>query len=401
MRKKLIVLVLLIAGLFPLLVSAETYRENSNTNSNAIVIDDTAGVYSSDQIEDIKKHMRPLLEKGNVMLKTMMSAGERSGDLIAPEEYNKVFNGQTGLIVLINVYNGAAVGSSSLYNSMTLRGFGELNISNKQSQSIYYMNRMTLQDAKYFEFTKKTFDAISSAYGLNTKTTVNSSNIDNVVLEDDADLLTAEEEAKLIDTMSPLTEYGHIIFKTIDSNSTTTENYAHNYYYEHFGNESGTMFIIDMDNRYIYICSAGNNYHVITKAKANIITDNVYQYAKAEQYYECANEVFVEIKTLLDGGKIAEPMRYASNVVISLVLGFLLTFLYISSSMRIKKASRKSKMDDVDKFVAISNISVVAAGTHRVYSPPSSDSGSGGSSGGGGGGGGGGGFSGGGGGHSF
>ena len=53
MRKKLIVLVLLIAGLFPLLVSAETYRENSNTNSNAIVIDDTAGVYSSDQIEDI------------------------------------------------------------------------------------------------------------------------------------------------------------------------------------------------------------------------------------------------------------------------------------------------------------------------------------------------------------
>ena len=93
-------------------------------------------------------------------------------------------------------------------------------------------------------------------------------------------------------------------------------------------------------------------------------------------------------------------MRYASNVVISLVLGFLLTFLYISSSMRIKKASRKSKMDDVDKFVAISNISVVAAGTHRVYSPPSSDSGSGGSSGGGGGGGGGG-FSGGGGGHSF
>ena len=154
MRKKLIIITLLLVGLFPLLVSAETYRENSNTNSNAIVIDDTAGVYSSDQIEDIKKHMRPLLEKGNVMLKTMTSAGERSGDLIAPEEYNKVFNGQTGLIVLINVYNGAAVGSSSLYNSMTLRGFGELNISNEQSQSIYYMNRMTLQDAKYFEFTK-------------------------------------------------------------------------------------------------------------------------------------------------------------------------------------------------------------------------------------------------------
>ena len=166
------------------------------------------------------------------------------------------------------------------------------------------------------------------------------------------------------------------------------------------------MLLIDMDKRYIYICSAGNNYKVITQNKADIITDNIYQYASSKEYYECAAEAFSEIKTLLDGGKIAEPMRYASNVVISLVIGFLLTFIYIVSSMKVKRPSNKEITKGCEKYVALANIAGMATGTHKVYSPVSdSGSGSGFSGGGGGfsggGGGGGGGFSGGGGGHSF
>ncbi|MBR2678397.1 MAG: TPM domain-containing protein, partial [Bacilli bacterium] len=101
--------------------------------------------------------------------------------------------------------------------------------------------------------------------------------------------------------------------------------------------------------------------------------------------------------------KIAEPMRYISNVVISLVLGFLLTFMYVLTTMRIKKASRKKILNASEASVVFANVVGTKTGTHKVYSPVESSS-SGGSSGGGfsgGGGGGGGGFSGGGGGHSF
>ena len=38
-----------------------------------------------------------------------------------------------------------------------------------------------------------------------------------IVIEDDADLLTKEEEEKLLDKMITLTEYGHVVFKTIKS----------------------------------------------------------------------------------------------------------------------------------------------------------------------------------------
>ena len=111
-----------------------------------------------------------------------------------------------------------------------------------------------------------------------------------VIIEDDADLLSESEIKQLQKEMIPLTQYGNIAFKTINENSSTTSNYASNYYHQMFGTSSGTLFLIDMDNRYIYIFSDGNNYKIITTAKANIITDNVYKYASNRQDYECASK---------------------------------------------------------------------------------------------------------------
>ena len=424
MRKKLIILGLLIVGLFPLLVNAEIYRENSTTNSNAIVIDDTVGIYTNEQIAEIKNSMRPLLEKGNVVLKTTKSALDFNG-IQTPtlEEYNKLFGTANGTIVLINIYNGEA-GSEGIqaHNSMYITSFGNNKniISGAQEMQIIWENTPLLKEGKYLEAAKTGFEKIKECFDGGRKveensnnqskestTTANSKSIaiskDLVVIEDDAGLLTEEESQKLLDVMTPLTEYGHIIFKTINSNDTSTENYAHNYYYEHFGNESGTMLIIDMANRYIYICSAGENYKVITKDKANIITDNIYKYASNEKYYDCAVEAFNEIKTVLDGGKIAEPMRYASNIGMALVSGFLLSFLFVVSSMSVKRSSNSKKIEKLGQKVSIISVNIRQTGQRKVYSPVSDDSGfsSGGGGGFSGGGGGGGGFSGGGGGHSF
>jgi len=217
-----------------------------------------------------------------------------------------------------------------------------------------------------------------------------------VIYEDDASLLSNEEKEKLKDIMIPLTEYGHIIFKTTSENMYSTDSYARDYYHKTIGTESGTLFLIDMDKRNIYIFSDGDNYKIITKSKAYIITDNVYKDATREKYFDCAKEAFSEIKTLLDGGKILEPMRYISNVVISLTVSAFISFFIALSKTKMKKAKNSEILKNCHIAFQTGDVSVTKTGSHRVYSPVS-DSSSGGSSGGGGGGG----SSGGGGGHSF
>lgn len=214
----------------------------------------------------------------------------------------------------------------------------------------------------------------------------------NIVIEDDADLLTNNEEEELYDIMSESIEYGNIIFKTISYNSSSAESYARNYYHSLYGTESGTMFLIDMDNRYLYIFSDGKNYSYITSSKANIIADNVYRYAKKGEYFKCASKTFKQINTVLSGGKISEPMKYISNSIISLILASFIGFIYVIKSSRIKNTIKNF---DAQEEFKVNSVNVKKTGIHRVYSPPSSSSG--GSSGGGGGGG----SSGGGGGHSF
>lgn len=219
-----------------------------------------------------------------------------------------------------------------------------------------------------------------------------------LIIEDDANLLSSEEIDKLKERMRPLTKYGHIVYKSISTNPKgSTQDFAEDYYYSKFENESGTIFIIDMDKRMIYIVSSGANYKTVTKGKAETITDNIYKYASREEYYECADKAFEQIGIILDGGKIAEPMRHVSNVVVAIVVAFFINFFIVLSASKLKKASNSEIIKNCDIMFEAGNVSGTKTGTHSVYSPPSSSSG--GSSGGGGGGGGG--FSGGGGGHSF
>lgn len=225
---------------------------------------------------------------------------------------------------------------------------------------------------------------------------INESTGYKVIVEDDAELLTIDELKLLQQEMIPLTEYGNIIFKTLQENYTHTEKYASDYYHDRFGSSSGTIFVIDMDNRLITIFSDGSNYNIITDNKATIITDNIYNYATNEEYYECASQAFSQILTLLKGGKISEPMRHITNALLSITIAFFISFIIVLIKTSIKKPSLDEKMKNCNVKFNISNISASKTGTHRVYSPQSSSSG--GSSGGVGGGGG---SSGGGGSHGF
>lgn len=213
-----------------------------------------------------------------------------------------------------------------------------------------------------------------------------------VVIEDDADLLSDYEEEKLLSKMIKITEYGSVAFKSISDNSVSTESYIRSYYREVFGTKSGTVFLIDMDNRNIWIYSYGDVYDIVTTNYANIITDNIYEYASDAEYYDCAYKAFSQILTLLEGNDIAQPMKYISNILLALVLSFLINYFIVKKVSSAKKASDKQLLRYINHQYQFDNARAEFTHTTKKYSPKSSSSS---------GGGGGGGSRGGGGGHSF
>lgn len=221
-----------------------------------------------------------------------------------------------------------------------------------------------------------------------------------VVIEDDADLLTSEEEDRLYQKMLPIASYANVGFHTVrEHHYSSTESYAEHYYVQTFGGGvSGTIFIVDMYKRMIYIVSDGAAYQTVTTGRANTITDNIYTYASDGRYYDCAATAFSQILTILEGGRIAEPMKIASNALFALAAAFLLMFLIVQSVTKLQKPSANELLSSSQASFYGDEPRVAHTGTTRRYDPPAKSSGGGG---GGHSGGGGGGFSGGGGGHSF
>lgn len=219
------------------------------------------------------------------------------------------------------------------------------------------------------------------------------------VIHDDANLLTDEQEQELGWEMQKINAYGHAAFVSVSENSLSAESYARSCYTTLFGTQSGTLFLIDMDNRKLWIHSDGELYKVVTTAYAETITDNVYRMASNGEYYECAKEVYREIYALLQGERIAQPMKYISNTLLAMILALLINFGLVCYFTRLRKPSEADILRIIDKHLECTKPTATFTHKTQYYDPIETDSGSSSSSGGSSGGGGS--SSGGGGGHSF
>ena len=220
-----------------------------------------------------------------------------------------------------------------------------------------------------------------------------------VLLEDDAGLLTEEEIRLLALEMQDITAYGNVAFKSISYNIHSASSFARDYYHQQFSSESGTLFLIDMDNREIYIFSDGSVYRTITSAYASTITDNVYRYASSADYYSCASQAFEQIRILLSGRRIAQPMKYISNALLALILASLINYFVVRIMSRSKEPSTGEILGAASTRFSFTDPKRYLTRQTKIYHPPSSGGGS--HGGGGGGHSGGGHSSGGGGGHRF
>lgn len=220
------------------------------------------------------------------------------------------------------------------------------------------------------------------------------------VLDDSADFLTDSQENSLQKQLYDLTAYCNVAFVTTTGHSkSSTEDFAADYFDDVFGPHSnGTIFVIDRCLNEIYLYSDGQAHKIITNSRARSITDNTYTYARDKDYYTCAYKVFTQIETLMQGKRIAEPMRYLCSALLAIVAALFLNLFFALWSSRSHKADRRQVMTGLYAQMQINNPRTQFIRQSRTYSPVSSGSSGGGHSGGGGGGGG---HSGGGGGHSI
>lgn len=160
-----------------------------------------------------------------------------------------------------------------------------------------------------------------------------------VVIDDEADLLTAGEELLLRSVMAKVLPYGNAAFLSTDRNPYgNSKTYIENRYTEIFGDSPGVVMLIDMDLRYIQLSSQGAARKKITSTRCNEITDNIYSYASKQQYAICATKAFEQVIKVLDGGRVAAPFRYVTNAFLSICLALLGNFALMSLQRRKKVA---------------------------------------------------------------
>jgi len=205
-----------------------------------------------------------------------------------------------------------------------------------------------------------------------------------IIIEDEANLLTEIEEIELKNYLSELTEYGNVLFKTTNTNTGYgSVKYIQNYYYSTFKNNKGVAFYIDMNKRQLCACASGGLEKIITNSKCDTIMDNVYRQASKGNYFGCAKETFTQMSELLSGNKIAEPMKYICNTILSIMISLFVTYGFYLLCSRNEKASKKEILVECGESLEYTPITAVKTGTHSVYSPVSDGGSYGGSSGGG------------------
>ena len=150
-----------------------------------------------------------------------------------------------------------------------------------------------------------------------------------VRFEDDAVLIGADQVDAVVAAMKPVTEYGSAGFYSTTRMSGEIDPAAKALYREWFGADSGTIFIIDMGSRNIWIHSNGEVNRTITREWANVITDNIYTEASAGRYDQCAIKAFEQIKTRLDGGRVPNALKVGTMILLAVLLGMIVNLLIL------------------------------------------------------------------------
>ncbi len=165
---------------------------------------------------------------------------------------------------------------------------------------------------------------------------------------DFADLFTDEEEQQLYTRITNyINEYNlDLAVVTIDENNKTPREYADDFYdYNDFNQQGGILFLIDMDNRKIYMSTTGQAIKMYNDYRINTALDEVYTYMSDEEYYEGTSNYIDKISDYAKKGVPTsnnEEKSLTSSIFMSLLIGLIGTAIIMAILIFKNKMVRKA-----------------------------------------------------------
>ena len=218
--------------------------------------------------------------------------------------------------------------------------------SNSYATSTYYSDEATYTDD-------------SSTYNSNTYTTnsqkakANTPVVDATKkIYDYANLITKDEEEALYNKVQEfINKYDmDMAIVTINSNpKSSSMAYADDFYdYNNFGkgtNKTGLLFLIDMQNRNMWISTTGDAINIYTDSRINTILDYTYDKISNEDYNGCAEQFidkasYFANKGLTGGSKVVTVPKMICN---SLIFAGLVTIVFICIGLATHRKPKKKK----------------------------------------------------------
>lgn len=258
----------------------------------------------------------------------------------------------------------------------------------KKVISILFLATFILNITPVYASTK-TYERSEYDYLISSDITVTEYNKDNILntpavdasekVYDFADLFTTTEETDLYNQISDYIATHNLDLAVVtidDNNKLSPQEYADDFYdYNDFGINSthdGVLFLIDMDNREIYMSTTGNAIEMYNDYRIDSVLDVVYQYMTDADYYEGVTEY---IEVIGDYAKEGLPTSTGNNqsltevILISLGVGFVATliimFILIRKNRLVRKATTAKEYLNKESVV-VNNVGEVFLGSNTV-----------------------------------
>lgn len=203
---------------------------------------------------------------------------------------------------------------------------------------------------------------------------------------DFADLFTDSEEQDLYEKSSKFMDKYNmdLAIVTISKNDKSSEVvYADDFYDYNDFDSNGLLFLIDMDNRQIYMSTSGTAINMYNDNRIDYLMDQVFEYMTDKEYYEGTMKYISLLSSLADKGYPTSGESFVSDktvILYSLIASFVITLIVmivlISKNKLVRKAN-EAKAYLVNDSIKVDVVEERLVSTHTTKTKIEHDSGGG------------------------
>ena len=146
--------------------------------------------------------------------------------------------------------------------------------------------------------------ALLLTFGMKVPAQASSGN-DQVLLSDEAGLLSSEEADSILSQAGSLaskTRWDVRVISADDTGGKSAMEYAEDFFMDHYRIDNGFVCLIDMDNREIYVATSGDVIYYLTDDRIETILDDAYEYVSSQEYASAYEAMLRDIETFYDDG---------------------------------------------------------------------------------------------------